>query len=516
MGKRAKTAKTAKRGRRAAVATLATALCVAASGAFDAFAASEEDGVGRAVLVGVDDYDEFDDLRFAGADVELTRERLLALGFAPERVVALTTAAGRKNGELAPTRENIRRELKRLWEESGPNDVAFVMFSGHGFQAEEFDGFKPYVGFASQETKASVATGVDFATTVSLSEVFEELKACEARFKCALVDACRENFERSGAPSSLVGTRGAGRAKALRELTPPPGVAILQSCGPGEVSWEDERLGHGVFTHAFAESLTALGDENGDGKVTFLEAAGRTSAVVKEETKNSERYSSVQTPYLSGKMSDFVLLDVDGSNAEPKAGTRKTATIRGVEFAFRYCPANDGGAAPTRGFWIAETEATQEMWEAATGENPSEFSADGADAARAPVESATWFDCRDFIEKLNEAPDLPRGFVFRLPTEAEWEFAASAGGSVDPADVGEASKAKRPARVGERGANAWGVADAVGNVCELCVTADGKPVWRGGGWKDGGNCGLGSRRERDAKYWSADAGLRLALEIEEE
>lgn len=71
-------------------------------------------------------------------------------------------------------------------------------------------------------------------------------------------------------------------------------------------------------------------------------------------------------------------------------------------------------------FCIGQTEVTQELWQAVMGSNPSYFK-----GSNLPVESVTWFDCRNFIIKLN----LMTGKNFRMPTEAEWEFAARGGNS---------------------------------------------------------------------------------------
>ena len=67
---------------------------------------------------------------------------------------------------------------------------------------------------------------------------------------------------------------------------------------------------------------------------------------------------------------------------------------------------------------IGETEVTQELWEAVMGSNPSRFK-----GAKHPVEQVSWNDCQDFIGKLNEKT----GKTFRLPTEAEWEYASRGG-----------------------------------------------------------------------------------------
>ena len=68
---------------------------------------------------------------------------------------------------------------------------------------------------------------------------------------------------------------------------------------------------------------------------------------------------------------------------------------------------------------IGETEVTQALWQAVMGSNPSEFTGD----LNRPVEKVTWYDCQTFITKLNQMT----GQQFRLPTEAEWEFAARGG-----------------------------------------------------------------------------------------
>ena len=69
-------------------------------------------------------------------------------------------------------------------------------------------------------------------------------------------------------------------------------------------------------------------------------------------------------------------------------------------------------------YYIGETEVTQALWEAVMGDNPSYFKGDDL-----PVEQVSWNDCQEFILKLNAAT----GRSFRLPTEAEWEYAARGG-----------------------------------------------------------------------------------------
>ena len=74
----------------------------------------------------------------------------------------------------------------------------------------------------------------------------------------------------------------------------------------------------------------------------------------------------------------------------------------------------------SRGFYLGKYEVTQELWQAVVGTNPSHFSG----CPRCPVESVSWHDVQEFIQRLNRRTG---GSRYRLPTEAEWEYAARAG-----------------------------------------------------------------------------------------
>ncbi len=76
----------------------------------------------------------------------------------------------------------------------------------------------------------------------------------------------------------------------------------------------------------------------------------------------------------------------------------------------------------TRGFWMLETPVTQEMWESVMGNNPSHFK-----GSRLPVEQVSWGDCQEYIKRLNSSGACPIRYTFRLPSEAEWEYACRAG-----------------------------------------------------------------------------------------
>ena len=122
------------------------------------------------------------------------------------------------------------------------------------------------------------------------------------------------------------------------------------------------------------------------------------------------------------------------------------------------------------GYSIGKYEVTQELWEAVMGSNPSDFK-----GARRPVENVSWDDCQDFIRKLNELT----GASFRLPTEAEWEFAARGrksrrgylySGSDTIGEVAwyEIHNLNETHLVGGKSPNKLGLYDMSGNVCEWC------------------------------------------------
>ncbi len=118
-----------------------------------------------------------------------------------------------------------------------------------------------------------------------------------------------------------------------------------------------------------------------------------------------------------------------------------------------------------KAFYLGRFEITQEQWTKAMGSNPSTFQSDTS--ANQPVENVTWQEAQAFIKKLNA---LDQKYRYRLPTEFEWEYAARAGarGDIPWKEIQAVAVigGERPAVVGTKQPNAWGLYDLLGNVWE--------------------------------------------------
>ena len=185
----------------------------------------------------------------------------------------------------------------------------------------------------------------------------------------------------------------------------------------------------------------------------------------------------------------------------------------------------------TNDYYIGKYEVTQALWQAVMGNNPSHFKGENL-----PVETVSWNDCQEFISKLNTMT----GQNFRLPTEAEWEYAARGGkksrryrysGSRKISDVAwyNDNDGVETREVGTKKSNELGIYDMTGNVSEWCQdryalyssssqtnpigdNSGGSKVFRGGGWfNQAKHCSSSFRYNNSQDYHFDNLGLLLAL-----
>ena len=135
----------------------------------------------------------------------------------------------------------------------------------------------------------------------------------------------------------------------------------------------------------------------------------------------------------------------------------------------------------TKPFYLGKYPVTQEQWQAVMGDNPSHFK-----DPKNPVECVSWNDCQQFVGKLNKRSSDQTG-AFKLPTEAQWEYACRAGSTTrycfgdDEGGLGDYAwhlnnSGGRTHPVGEKKPNAWGLYDMHGNVLEQWRTCTIRPT----------------------------------------
>ena len=212
-----------------------------------------------------------------------------------------------------------------------------------------------------------------------------------------------------------------------------------------------------------------------------------------------------------------------------------------------------------RDFYMGVYPVTQEQWQAIMGSNPSYFSRSGggadkvkgfsdADLKLFPVEDVSWDNVQEFLKRLNER-EKNSGFLYRLPTEAEWEYTCRGGATsqdecafdfyfAQPTNdlsfqqanfdgrnpAGNAPKGEwlhRTTKVGSYKPNRLGIYDMHGNVWEWCAdlfqSGGSARVFRGGGWFNGGpNCRAAYRSSCEPGYRNYFVGFRLAAVPSEE
>ena len=181
------------------------------------------------------------------------------------------------------------------------------------------------------------------------------------------------------------------------------------------------------------------GDANGDGKVNITDVTFLINNLLSGDNSSGNAAADVNADGILSITDVAVLIDhlLNGSELPPLEPQVLEFSVGGVTFAMVRVEGGtfSMGATPEQGndtssrekpvhqvtlssFYIGETEVTQSLWQAVMGQSPSYFLGN-----QLPVEQVSWHDCQSFIAALNDLT----GKTFRLPSEAEWEFAARGG-----------------------------------------------------------------------------------------
>jgi formylglycine-generating enzyme required for sulfatase activity len=505
-------------------------------------------------LVGVRDYSqngELTDLKFAEDDVHALADLFSKAGVPRDNIVIMTQrAAAASKSRFNPRSDLIMKELRLVLEELGPGDSIIVGFSGHGLQFKDdpTNYFCPMDANPDPEHKE---------TLVSLPEVYRMLSKSKAATKLLLVDACRND------PLSAT-ARAARRIEIETVYSRPPdvfdgGTVAIFSCSESQRAFEHPDLKSGVFFHFINRAFSGEADTDNDQVIDLLELELFT-------IKNVQKWSRVnlgklQTPERRGDAKGVVELFRSGSKSPTIPRSTPTKSVEklitnSIGMKLALIPkgtfmmgssvseeGRDSDEGPqhsvtiSKDYYLGVYEVTQEQYQRITGKNPSEFK-----GANNPVEKISWEDAVAFCKKLSELPEeKAAGRVYRLPTEAEWEYACRAGSTTrfgfgdSDSQLGSygwfsTNSGNTTHPVGEKLPNAWGLYDMHGNVWEWCsdyfvdkylngaVTDPTGPatgsyrVNRGGCWKYlAANCRSASR----SSYFPGNrlnyVGFRVAL-----
>ncbi len=440
------------------------------------------------------------------------------------------------------TKAGIQQAIATIATKVKPWDSFILFVASHGYLQDnqyyivtaDFDGI------------------VNTANMISSNEIVGMSKNIKSLSQLLIFDTCH-----AGGVDNIIGGLYDARMSVMAKKM---GLHIYASAGSTQTA-RDGYQGNGLFTHALLDSMKTADttDSNGDKEVSVAELGERA----KQETLDiSTKLGSPQSPNIINFGKDNALFRMPGFTEKLSIGSIPapipvTATVKQAGDVFKDCadcpqmvviPAGSfdmgsnsgsgGYETPVRrvtfakSFALGKTEITQGQWKALMGSNPSSHSNCGDTC---PVEKVNWNDAKKFIQRLN----AKTGEQYRLPSEAEWEYACRAGGKheycgSDNLDSvawysGNSGDTTHPSA--QKQANAFGLYDMSGNVFEWVEDSfngryNGAPtdgtVWQGISTKRvlrGGSWGSESLWARSAsRYWDEPAeiayfygnGFRLA------
>jgi formylglycine-generating enzyme required for sulfatase activity len=349
-------------------------------------------------------------------------------------------------------------------------DVALFYYSGHAMQVNGENYLAPVNLVVNNESQVRYRS-------LNVSEVLEQMEGAGADLQILILDACRNNpFAQNG---RAIGGRG------LATITAGKGTFISYATAPGKTADDNSGGANGLFTTYLLQALREPG-------LKLEEAFKQANGMVVDESH------SKQVPWIASSVNgDFYFRPTASAAYKPPPYTPPPATPidRGPQPGSTKVNAKDGqryvwippgsfimGCSPgdtecgdeekpahnvsiTKGFWLGQTPVTQAAYKRVMGTNPSYFKGDNL-----PVEQVTWDEAKQYCEAIGG----------RLPTEAEWEYAARAGtageryGNLDAIAWYQGNSGGQTHPVGTKASNAWNLYDMLGNVWQW--TAD----WYGG------------------------------------
>lgn len=446
-----------------------------------------------AVVVGINEYQKAEPspLRYARQDAAAIAEELRRLGFAVRPLLGAEA-----------TKTAIESAVREATDPLGRNDLFLLMLAGHGQQLK-IPG--PDGGEVERQYFCPFDARVNLPDRlIDLQRMVVDDLQPNAGRNLVLIDACRNP------------PRDASRGIQGQYIQLPEGTSVFFSCRAGQRSYEYPELEHGLFTHVLLKGMRGAAGKQG--KLTWSRLVSYVDWTIGEGSiQRSMGDMQPQSPVPVGGVPFTVLGEGDWLRSEPDAGgtdTRQPAAferqlINSIGMKLMKIPGGeftmgDDSGMPrsdevphrvrlTTPFWMGATEVTQADYELVMGYNPSHFrpngfgsdALDGVVSSAWPVEQVSWKDATEFCRRLSSrTEELAAGRRYRLPTEAEWEFACRAGsptrywfgesfdGRSANADGTYATPStvyvRHPVDVGMYRPNSFGLFNVTGNVAEWC------------------------------------------------
>ena len=507
-----------------------------------------------ALVIGNNNYRHVKKLKNAVTDAQSMRTKLQKFGF--DVVYA-------ENADRRTTNNAIDRFIGKL----STDAVGLLFYAGHGVRLRNGANYLLPVDLDADNENHIAQDAVE------LNALVDRMSRTQARFSLAIVDACRNNpFPDSHSGRAIGNSRGLAAPSGNAS-----GVVIVYSAGTNQIALDrlspKDKDPNGLFTREFLKIMDRPGLKIQDvvyevkqsvvkkaravnhtqtpaiydqsiGTFYFV-AQTKTYAVTIQTTPENAHieFTNIDKTYRDGmslaagrydfKVSSrgyktfngYVTVEKDSTwtvELERESSGMEFVKVPGGTFEIGCgswqsdCNYDETPVQTVSvgGFEIGKYEVTQGQWQAIMGSNPSKFSSCGDDC---PVEKVSWEDAQKFIKKLNAKG---RG-EYRLPTEAEWEYACRSGGKsekycggneVDRVAWYNGNSGDKTHRVGQKSPNGLGIYDMSGNVYEWtcsdygyygrknhakCNSGVSARVFRGGSWSSGPAYVRSARRNLD-------------------